>query len=454
MELDIPKRTNAFIELFPSIGLSSWIGNSAAALARCWRGFVAGIKHRRDLSRLADLDDHMLADVGLTRSDLYLAYYEPLWGDPTSILERRISDRRAAFALSAQHRARSEDDPRMSLASAPRARAGAAAGALFLSRSDVERLLAPDECISAVEDAFRQHALGKAPAPAILSLHAEDGSFHIKAALLTLGEPYFAAKTNANFPHNGARHGLPTIQGVVVLCEAVTGQPLAVMDSMAITALRTAAATAVAAKYLARKNSRTALICGCGGQAPAQLRALLRVRGLERIYACDQDAEKARAFAAALGTETGLPITTVSDLPRAVAESDIVVTCTTARHYFITREMVRPGTFVAGVGADNENKQELDPALLAASKLVTDLTEQCAVIGDLHHALAAGAMTRSGVHAELGEIVAGLKPARASEEETIVFDSSGTALQDVAAAVAVYRRAIRDSGSPRFSFNA
>ena len=105
-----------------------------------------------------------------------------------------------------------------------------------------------------------------------------------------------------------------------------------------------------------------------------------------------------------------------------VAESDIVITCTTARDYFITREMVRPGTFVAGVGADNENKQELDPALLAASKLVTDLTEQCAVIGDLHHALAAGTMTRSGVHAELGEIVAALKPGRTSEEETIIFD--------------------------------
>src|SRR5216684_2917940 len=279
-------------------------------------------------------------------------------------------------------------------AGAPRARAGAAAGTLLLSRSDVERLLTPDECISAVEDAFRLHALGKAPAPGILGLHVEDGSFHIKAALLTLREPYFAAKANANFPHNGARHGLPTIQGVVVLCEAVTGQPLAVMDSMAITALRTAAATAVAAKYLARKNCRTALICGC-----------------------DQDAEKARAFAAALGAETGLPISTVSDLPRAVAESDIVVTCTTARHYFIRREMVRPGTFVAGVGADNEDKQELDPALLAASKLVTDLTEQCAAIGDLHHALAAGAMTRSDVHAELGEIVAGLKPARVSEKK-------------------------------------
>jgi alanine dehydrogenase len=328
------------------------------------------------------------------------------------------------------------------------------AGALLLSRSDVERLLTPDECIAAVEGAFRQHALGKAPPPGILGFHAEDGSFHIKAALLTLDRPYFAAKTNANFPHNGARHGLPTIQGVVVLCEAVTGQPLAVMDSMAITALRTAAATAVAAKYLARRSSKTALICGCGGQAASQLRALLRVRGPERIAAYDQDAEKSRAFAAALGAETGLPIMAVTDLPAAVAASDIVITCTTARRWFIAREMVRPGTFVAGVGADNEDKQELDPALLAISTLVTDLTEQCAAIGDLHHALAAGAMSASDVHAQLGEIVAGLKRARESEEEIIVFDSTGTALQDVAAAAAVYRRALADGESTRFSFNA
>src|SRR5262245_8638718 len=110
-----------------------------------------------------------------------------------------------------------------------------APGTLLLSRSDVERLLTHDECIAAVEDAFLQHALGKTPSPGILGLHARDGSFHIKAALLTLDKPYFAAKTNANFPHNGVRHGLPTIQGVVVLCDAVMGLPLAVMDSMAIT---------------------------------------------------------------------------------------------------------------------------------------------------------------------------------------------------------------------------
>ena len=325
---------------------------------------------------------------------------------------------------------------------------------LMLSRADVERLLTPDMCIAAVEDAFRQYGEGKVPPPGILGLHAHDGSFHIKAALLTLDQPYFAAKTNANFPHNGARHGLPTIQGVVVLCEAVKGLPLAVMDSMAITALRTAAATAVAAKYLARENCDTALICGCGGQALAQLRALLRVRSPARIYAYDQDAEKAGAFAAALARETALTITPVADLPWAIAAADIVVTCTTARRWFVARDMVSPGTFVAAVGADNEDKQEIDPALLAASKVVTDITEQCAAIGDLHHAIAAGVMSRAGVHAELGEIVAGRKPARTADEEIIVFDSSGTALQDVAAAAAVYRRALEHGAGTRFSFNA
>ena len=326
-------------------------------------------------------------------------------------------------------------------------------GTLLLARSEIERLLTPDECRAAVEDAFLQHALGQAPAPGILGMHCEDGSFHIKAALLKRGESYFAAKANANFPHNGARHGLPTIQGVVVLCDAVNGLPLAVMDSMAITALRTAAATAVAAKYLARENCETALICGCGGQARAQLLALARVRSPVHIYAYDQDAGRASAFAAALAGELALDIAPVTDLADAVAASDIVITCTTAQRCFITRAMVGPGTFVAAVGADNGDKQEIDPLLLAASTVVTDITDQCSSIGDLHHAIDAGVMTRADVHAELGEIVAGLKPARTSDDEIIVFDSTGTALQDVAAAVAVYRRALEQDEGTRFSFN-
>jgi len=330
----------------------------------------------------------------------------------------------------------------------------AGTGTLILSRSDVRRLLTPDACIAAVEDAFRQHALGRVPRPALMGMHVPDGGFHVKAALLTPAQPYFAAKVNANFPGNGARHGLPTIQGVVVLCDAGNGVPLALMDSMALTALRTGAATAVAAKFLAREHCDAALICGCGAQAPEQLRALLRVRSPKRIYAYDRAPGKAAAFAAALQDDVGVSIEAVEDLPAAVAASGIVITCTTAERYFITREMVRPGTFVAGVGADSEIKQELDPALLASSTLVADLVDPCCAIGDLHHAIAAKAMSRAGVHAELGQVIAGLKCGRSHEHEVTVFDSTGTALQDAAAAAAVYEEALKEGDCAGFSFSS
>jgi ornithine cyclodeaminase/alanine dehydrogenase-like protein (mu-crystallin family) len=329
-----------------------------------------------------------------------------------------------------------------------------APGTLLLSRTDVERLLTPEICIVAVEDAFKQLAEGRVPPPGILGMHAAEGSFHVKAGFLTADRPYFAAKLNANFPRNGSRHGLPTIQGAVILCDAACGIPLAIMDSIAITALRTAAASAVAAKYLAPEQCETLLLCGCGGQAAAQLRALLRVRRPRRVLAYDQDGGRAVTLAAALGKELALRMEPVTDLASAAAESRIVVTCTTAQRYFITREMIRPGTFIAAVGADNESKQEIDPRLLAESTVVTDLTEQACAIGDLHHAIAAGAMTREAVHAELGEVVAGHKPGRQRADETIVFDSTGTGLQDVAAAIAVYRRAVEEQAGSSFVLSA
>jgi ornithine cyclodeaminase/alanine dehydrogenase-like protein (mu-crystallin family) len=159
--------------------------------------------------------------------------------------------------------------------------------------------------MAAVEDAFRQHALGKAPPPGILGFHTQDGSFHIKAALLTLDQPYFAAKTNANFPHNGARHGLPTIQGVVVLCEAVKGLPLAVMDSMAITALRTAAVMAVAASALPVRT-RYGVDLWLRRPAPAQLRTTAGAQP-QAHPRYDHDPDRMEAFAAAMTAEIAHP---------------------------------------------------------------------------------------------------------------------------------------------------
>lgn len=310
----------------------------------------------------------------------------------------------------------------------------------WFSGADVERLLSPGACIAAVEDAFRGHALGTVPNPGLLGMHGDGGSFHVKAGFLTADRPYFAAKLNANFPSNAAK-GLPTIQGMILLFDASNGAPLATMDSIAVTALRTAAASAIAAKHLARARIDRLLVCGCGAQAAAQLRAILCVRDPGSVIAYDQDAAKAERFAKAMGEETGKSIAASRDLHGAVAESDLVVTCTPSRRYFITRDMVRPGTFIAAVGADNEDKQEIEPALMARAMVVTDLTEQAARIGDLHHAIEAGAMRAEDVHGQLGELVAGLKPGRAKADDITVFDSTGTGLQDVAAAVAVYRSA-------------
>src|SRR5215470_13284016 len=155
---------------------------------------------------------------------------------------------------------------------------------LILSRADVLELLSLRDCIDAVERAFRLHAEGQTLAPGVLSVPATGGGFHIKAAGLLGDRSYFAAKTNANFPDNPRRFGLPTIQGMIVLADAETGEPLALMDSASVTALRTGAATAVAAKYLARPGSRRVTVVGCGAQGEVQLAAIAAVLSVEQAW--------------------------------------------------------------------------------------------------------------------------------------------------------------------------
>jgi len=314
---------------------------------------------------------------------------------------------------------------------------------LLLTRHDVRRLMSIDECIEAVEDAFRQHALGRSVSPGVLGSHVSGGGFHVKTAgLATDRRSVFAAKVNANFPGNPLRLGLPTIQGVIVLFDAIDGRPLGILDSIEITSVRTAAASAVAARYLAREDAGTVTVCGCGEQGRSQLRALSRVRPIRQVLAFDADFPKAELYAHELAAELDVDVRPVRNLGAETLRSDIWVTCTTSRGWFVGRNHVAPGSLVLAVGADNEDKQEIEPALLAASTVVVDVLDQCAVIGDLHHALELGVMRRDNVHAELGDVVSGRRPGRQGDNEIIVFDSTGTALQDVAAAYLVYQRAL------------
>ena len=314
---------------------------------------------------------------------------------------------------------------------------------LFLGGPDVQDLLTAAACRDAVELAFLVHGTHRAPAPVVAGVPAPQGGFHWKAAWWPGPPPRFVGKLNANFPQNPARHGLPTIQGIVTLCDGETGALLALLDSGVLTALRTAAATAVAAGHLARADAEVLAIVGCGIQGRAHLPAIAGVRSLRRVLLVDHRREAADRLARECGKTLGIAAH-VTDLAAALRAADMVVTCTPATEFLMLREQVRPGTFVAGVGADAAHKREIPPALLAAATLVVDVLEQAATMGDLHHAIASGHLARGDVYAELGAIVAGIRPGRTTAEEITIFDSTGMALQDAASAVAVYERAVME----------
>lgn len=313
---------------------------------------------------------------------------------------------------------------------------------LLLGRSQVEELLSLTECIDAVETIFRRQAEGRIPPSGILGVRTTSGSLHVKTACLPGAKNYIAVKLNTNFPQNYSRFGLPTIQGVIVLYNADDGRALAVLDSMEITIKRTAAATAVAAKYLARKNSSAAAICGCGEQGRAHFRALSLMFPLGKVYAFDIDPNASRRFAAQVSRESPANVEPVSSLPRAIQRSDVVITCTPATQFYVQKEDVAPGTFIAAVGADDSHKQEIDPALLSSAKVVADSLEQVCSIGDTHHAIAQCLMRKENVYAELSEVVAGEKAGRINETDIMVFDSTGVAIEDAAAATVVYEKAL------------
>lgn len=325
---------------------------------------------------------------------------------------------------------------------------------LLVARSDVERLLTLPECIDAVEEAFRLQGEGKIPATGILGMRTRGGGLHVKTAIMTTNKNYLVAKLNTNFPSNGASFGLPTIQGVIFIADATNGSPLALLDSIDITIKRTAAATAVGAKYLARKNSSVAAICGCGVQGKAQIRAVNSILSLEKVYVFDLNESLATNLATELSRELKINIEPVRNLPGAIRNSDVVVTCTPATEFVVHKEDVAPGTFIAAVGADDADKQEIEPALMASAKIIADSREQSCTIGDTHHAIAKRLMSREDVYGELSEVVAGQKPGRISDDEIIVFDSTGIAIEDAVAAVAVYEKARTSDVGTYFEFAA
>jgi alanine dehydrogenase len=310
---------------------------------------------------------------------------------------------------------------------------------LLLSRSAISKLATTRDYLAAMQTAFGDLAEGRFEVPAVAHVPGVGGMFHIKSAQRAGSPTRAAIKVNGNFPGNAQRH-LPTIQGFVALLDAESGCVLSLMDSIEITARRTAATTALAAKYLARPESRTLGMVGCGVQALYHVEALRDVLPIESIQFCDPRDEAAGAFGARMG-QLGLSARRVGDPGTAARGADIVVTVTTSTRPVLGLADVGPGTFVAGVGADNPSKHELAPDLLQASRVIVDSVTQAATMGDLHHAIAADVMQATDIDGELVELVAGRMAGRTRGDERWLFDSTGLSIQDLAAAAMLYQRA-------------
>ena len=315
------------------------------------------------------------------------------------------------------------------------------ANLVVFGTAELRAVLTPEVCLAALEDAYRRLHAAPGDGGRSLGFQTEGGKFHVKAGLYPGTHKYFAAKVNANFPDNGRRFGLPTIQGLIVLCSGTDGRPVAILPSGELTGRRTAAATALAAKHGARPDARSLTIIGCGVQARYQAQAIVGVLPIERITAVDREPANAQAFTAWVAETLGLeasPVTTVAD---AVAGSDITVTCTTATRPIVTLDMVSAGCFIAAIGADNPDKQELDPDLFTSARILVDDLDQCAEGGDLAHAFRANVAAPENVAATLADLAAGAKPGRTRNDEIVIFDSTGTGIQDVAAAAAAFELA-------------
>jgi ornithine cyclodeaminase/alanine dehydrogenase-like protein (mu-crystallin family) len=327
-------------------------------------------------------------------------------------------------------------------------------GTLVLSRAAIAGCVPPSAYIDVVEGAFRALSLGTLQSIAPAHVPGEGGAFHIKSAVATSGTRRAAIKINGNFPDNPRMSGLPTIQGCIVLVDTTNGRLLAIMDSIEITAQRTAAASAVAARHQARRDATTIAFVGCGVQAHCHLDSLLALREFDfrsvRLFDVDQ------ACAARLGEHAvahGLDATRAMSPGAACSEADVVVTCTPAQAPLVHAGDIRTGTFIAGIGADNAHKNEIAAELMARSRVVPDIAAQAAIMGDLRAAIAAGVMTAGAIHAELADIVAGLRPGRMNRDEVFIFDSTGTAIEDLVAANLVYERALEDPSVLRLNLN-
>jgi alanine dehydrogenase len=319
---------------------------------------------------------------------------------------------------------------------------------LVLSRHDVEQLLTMEDVIAAVAEGYRLLALGKVTMPqrAATTVEPHNG-IHLSMPAFVGGvgdDPgTLAIKIVTVFSDNPARYGEPTIQGVVLLHDARTGQPLALMDAEHLTAMRTGAASGVATQLLARTDAHVATVLGSGVQAATQLLAVCTVRPIERAWVYSLNVEGDEQFAQRMSDRLRIPVERAPDLRAAVAAADVICTATNSKEPLFDGHWLPAGVHINGIGSYTRTMRELDTTTIVRSRLFVDgRTAAQTEAGDVVIPIAEGAITYEHVVGEIGAVLLGQVPGRTSPADITVFKSVGTAVQDAVTAPLVYRRAL------------
>lgn len=316
-------------------------------------------------------------------------------------------------------------------------------GILLLKEAEVRSLVSMSEAISAMEEAFVAYSNKAANVPPVVSLEVPEhqGEVHIKAAHLHSTSEY-VIKVASGFWENRSR-GLPIGSGLMMVFSAETGEPLAMLlDNGYLTELRTAAAGAVAAKYMARQVVQQVAVLGAGVQGRFQLEALACVRQFSRVAIYDHHPDNVERYILEMQSKIKAKLCPSSTPAEAAQGSQVIITATPSRKPFLFAPMVEPGTHITAIGSDGPDKQELDAGVLArADRIVADSITQCVRMGELHHAVEQGLLQESDIDGELGDVIAGRIPGRITDQEITVCDLTGVGAQDAAIARLVYHRA-------------
>jgi ornithine cyclodeaminase len=308
----------------------------------------------------------------------------------------------------------------------------------IISRDELRRAVSMAQAIEIVKAAFAQLSAGEADVPirTRLDVTKRDGVSFVMPAFLRESDQ-LGLKIVSVFPRNTELR-LPTIHALVAVIDAETGRPTALMDGTYLTALRTGAATGAATDLLARRDARVAALIGAGGQARTQLEGICEVRDIEEVRIYSRPRESAEKFVEEMrGAEGRMPasVRVVASSQEALANADVVCTATTATAPVFEDAHLETGTHVNAIGSFTPEMQEIPEDTVRRARLVVDSREACwAEAGDLLIPLEKGLITKDDVHAELGEIVAGTKSGRGSDEEVTLFESVGNAVQDISVA--------------------